>query len=171
DPVKLGLVASLSRPGGNLTGASQFTTLLRPKRLELLHELMPTAAAIAFLVNPTNPNTEFQLSEMQVAASVRALQLPVLRASTEREIDSAFETLFQQRVAAFVVAADAFFSPRRDHIIALAARHKIPVVHERREFTVAGGLMSYDAKSRNCIALWVLTPVASSRARSRAIFQ
>jgi ABC-type uncharacterized transport system substrate-binding protein len=144
DPVKLGLVASLSRPGGNLTGASQFTTLLGAKRLELLHELVPTAAAIAFLVNPTNPNTEFQLSEMQVAASVRALQLPVFRADTEREIDSAFETLFQQRAAALVVAADVFFFSRRDHIIALAARHKVPAVYERREFTVAGGLMSYD---------------------------
>src|SRR5262249_56820221 len=106
DPVKLGLVASLSRPGGNLTGASQFTTLLGPKRLELLHELVPTAAAIAFLVNPTNPNTEFQLSEMQVAASVRALQLAGFKASTEREIDSAFETFSQQRTAALVVAAD-----------------------------------------------------------------
>jgi ABC-type uncharacterized transport system substrate-binding protein len=144
DPVKLGLVASLSRPGGNLTGASQFTTLLGAKWLELLHELVPTAAAIAFLVNPTNPNTEFQLPEMQVAASVLALQLPVFRAGTEREIDSAFETLFQQRAAALVVAADAFFMARRDHIIALAARHKVPVVYERREFTVAGGLMSYD---------------------------
>ncbi len=144
DPVKLGLVASLNRPGGNLTGLSQFAFVLEAKRLELLHELIPTADAIAVLINPTLLQfAETQLKDAQEGAARAGVRLVVLNASTEGDFDSAFATLVDQRSGALVVAASPFFNSRRKQLVALAARHRIPAIYEWREFAEAGGLMSY----------------------------
>jgi ABC-type uncharacterized transport system substrate-binding protein len=145
DPVKDGLVASLNRPGGNVTGVSFFANLLVAKRLELLHELLPNAAVIAVIVNPNNANAGPELDETQVAARMLGLQLMVLPASTEREIDTAFASLVERRAAALFVLADAFLRSRRNQLVALAARHAIPASYFVREYAVAGGLMSYGA--------------------------
>jgi putative ABC transport system substrate-binding protein len=143
DPVELGLVASLARSGGNLTGVSILIGELMPKRLELLSDLVPQARMIALLVNPNNPLTEPMIRDVQEAARTKGVQLPVLKASTEGEIDAAFATLVQLHAGALVVGADAFFSSRRDQLVALAARHGIPAIYEYREFAAAGGLISY----------------------------
>jgi putative ABC transport system substrate-binding protein len=143
DPVKLGLVASLNRPGGNITGVSFLTNALGSKRLELLLELMPTAAAIGFLVDPTNPNTESETTEMLAAADALKRKLLIVRASTESEIDAAFASLIQQRADALIVAAQAFFTSRRDHVVALTRRHALPTIYQARQLVAAGGLMSY----------------------------
>jgi putative ABC transport system substrate-binding protein len=145
DPVKQGLVASLNRPGGNATGVAFFSALVGAKRLGLLRELVPAASIFALLVNPTNPNNEIVSKDLQAAAQTLDLQIRVLRASTEREIDDAFAALVQQQVGALVVGPDAFFDGQRNQIMALAARHAIPAVYERREVALAGGLMSYGA--------------------------
>jgi ABC-type uncharacterized transport system substrate-binding protein len=145
DPVKLGLVASLSRPSGNATGVSVVTTALLAKRLELLHELVPKATIIALLMNPDTSDTESQAREAQEAARSLGQQLQILRARTEQDIDTAFATLVQLRAHALVVASDPFFNLRHEQILALAARHAVPAIHEGREFVVAGGLMSYGA--------------------------
>jgi putative ABC transport system substrate-binding protein len=142
DPVKDGLVASLNRPGGNLTGVSLFTSVLEAKRLGLLRELVPTAATIAVLLNPNNLVAD-QLKDLQEAARSLGLQLDVLNASTERDIDMAFTTLVQKRAVALAVAADPFFNSRRQQIVALAARPALAAIYEWREFAAAGGLMSY----------------------------
>ena len=143
DPVEEGLVTSLNRPGGNLTGVSLFTSLLVPKRLELLRELVPTATTIAFLVNPDNSNAQRDTRVAQTTAGSFGQQLVVLRAGTENDIDTAFAALVQQRANALVVNTDAFFLGRRDQLVALAARHAVPTIHDLREFAAAGGLMSY----------------------------
>jgi putative tryptophan/tyrosine transport system substrate-binding protein len=143
DPVKDGLVASLNRPGGNLTGVSLFTSVLEAKRLGLLRELVPTAATIAVLLNPNNLLAETQLKDLQEAARSLGLQLDVLNASTERDLDMAFTTLVQKRAVALAVAADPFFNSRRQQIVALAARPALAAIYEWREFAAAGGLMSY----------------------------
>ena len=143
DPVKLGLVASLNRPGGNLTGVSNSNVELGPKRLELVHELVPTATIIALLVNPTNPNAEAILRDHQVAARTFGLQLPVVLASTEREIDTAFANLDQLRAGALAIGGDPYFVSRSDQLAALAVRYAMPAIFEYREFAAAGGLMSY----------------------------
>jgi putative tryptophan/tyrosine transport system substrate-binding protein len=143
DPVKLGLVASYNRPGGNATGISILTSSLDPKRLGLLHQLVPQAATIGVLLNPSFPGFGGQLKEVQDAARAIGLQLSVLRASDDREIDGVFETVAQQRTPALVVGADPFFDTRRDKLVALAARHAVPAMYHFREFAVAGGLMSY----------------------------
>jgi putative ABC transport system substrate-binding protein len=143
DPVELGVVASLGRPGGNATGVEIVTSELTEKRLELLHELVPKATVIALLVNPGNPIAESTVREAQAAAHSFGLQLHVLRARTEQEIDAAFATLVQQRAGALVVAADSFFTVRREQFAALEARYAVPTIHEWREFVMAGGLMSY----------------------------
>ena len=145
DPVEAGLVASLNRPGGNITGVSLLFGALAAKRLELLHELVPSAAVIAMLANPNTSSTESQIRDVQDAARAIGLQLITFRASSEREIDAAFASLVQQRAGALVVAADSFFSLRRQQLVLLAARHAIPTTYEIREFVVAGGLMSYAA--------------------------
>ena len=121
DPVKQGLVGSLNRPGGNATGVAFFSALVGAKRLGLLRELVPAASIFALLVNPTNPNAEIVSSDLQAAARTLDLQVQVLRASTEREIDDAFAALVQQRVGALVVGPDAFFDSRRDQIVALGS--------------------------------------------------
>jgi putative tryptophan/tyrosine transport system substrate-binding protein len=143
DPVKLGLVASLSRPGGNLTGVYLLTTALVPKRLGLLREVVPTAPFVALLVNSANPSTEAQLNDIEQAARSINLRIHIVRARTGPELDAAFAELAERRAGALLVAADPFFNSRREYIVALAARHAIPAMYEWREFALAGGLMTY----------------------------
>jgi putative ABC transport system substrate-binding protein len=143
DPIKLGLVASYNRPGGNATGMSILSPALEAKRLGLLHELMPKAATLGVLINPNFPPAADQLSDVQTAARALGSQIHVLRASTDSEIDTAFETIVQHRIPALAVAADPFFITRRDKLVALAARHAVPTMYHYREFAAAGGLMSY----------------------------
>jgi putative ABC transport system substrate-binding protein len=143
DPVGDGLVASLARPGGNLTGVSMIIDELTPKRLELLSELVPQAKVIALLVNPKNPATENVMRDVQEAARVKGLQLPILKANSESEIDAAFTTLVQLQAGALVVAADPFLTSRREQLVALATRHAVPAIYAWREFAEAGGLISY----------------------------
>ena len=143
DPVKLGLVASLNRPGGNVTGVNQLNIELTPKRLELLHELVPTASVIALLVNPANPNVAAPTTkELQAAARTLGLELHVLNASTERDFDGTFAKLTQLR-AALVIGPDPFFISQSEQLGVLAVRHGVPATFETREFVAAGGLMSY----------------------------
>ena len=144
DAVLLGLVASLNRPERNLTGLTTLNVGLAPKRLELLHELIPTMSTIAVLVNPTDPtNTETTTRDAQAAARTLGLKLHVLNASTERDLDMAFANLNQLRAGGLVIGTDAFFSSRLEQLSALAIRHAVPTVYQFREFAAAGGLMSY----------------------------
>jgi putative ABC transport system substrate-binding protein len=143
DPVTLGLVASLARPGGNLTGVSIMVGELNPKRFELLSEIVPRAGVLALLANPSNPNAERVMQEMQEAARAKGMQLPILKAGSEGEIDAAFASLIQLQAGALIVGSDPFFNSRRDQIVALAARHAVPAIYEWREFAAAGGLISY----------------------------
>jgi putative ABC transport system substrate-binding protein len=145
DPVEVGLVASLNRPGGNVTGVTGMAVGLGPKRLQLLHELVPTATVIALLVNPTNPVAETLSRDLQAAARTLGLQLHVLRASNERDFDTAFATLAQLRAGALVIGADPFFTSRSAQLAALSVRHAVPAIYMYREFAAAGGLMSYGA--------------------------
>jgi putative ABC transport system substrate-binding protein len=143
DPVRLGLVASLARPGGNLTGINNFSGELTAKRLELLREMVPGAARIAVLVNPANTTTETALSDAAAAARVMGLQIQVLNASTSREIDAAFATFVRERPDAVFVSLDVFFISRRAQLVNLASRHALPATYPLREFAEVGGLMSY----------------------------
>jgi putative tryptophan/tyrosine transport system substrate-binding protein len=143
DPIKLGLVASFNRPGGHATGVSHWIGELGSKRLGLLRELLPGITVITTLLNPNFPGAERQLRDAEAAAGALGLQLIVLRASTEREIDAAFATMAQQGASALVVGGDPSFVARREQIVALAARHAIPTIYPVRDFAVAGGLMSY----------------------------
>jgi putative ABC transport system substrate-binding protein len=143
DPVKAGLAASYSRPGGNATGINILTETLEPKRLGLLRGLVPQAATIGFLLNPDFPAAESQSKDMQEAARAIGLQIHVLRANTDREIEAAFETVAQHRIAALAVAASPFFDTRRDTLVALAARYAVPTMYHFREYAAAGGLVSY----------------------------
>ena len=143
DPVELGLVASLNRPGGNITGVNFFSNTLEPKRLELLHEVVPAAALIAVLFNPTRSDAETQSKDVQAAARAIGRKILVLNASGKRDFDTVSAILAEQRVGALLVAADPFFTARREQIVALAARHDIPAIYELREFAMVGGLMSY----------------------------
>jgi putative ABC transport system substrate-binding protein len=144
DPVALGLVGSLNRPGGNVTGVTNSGVEVASKQLELLHELVPTATTVALLVNPTNPTlADALLRDAQPAAGKLGLKLHVLHASTERDIDTAFASLAQLRAGALVIGADVFFINRSEQLAALAVRHAIPASFALREFVVAGGLMSY----------------------------
>ena len=143
DPVAIGLVGNLNRPGGNLTGVSSLNVQVTPKRLEILHEVVPTAAEIAVLVNPTSPTTDSQLRNLQAAARALGLQLHVLHASTERDFDAVFVTLLQLRAGGLVVASDGFFATHSEQLAALTVRHAVPAIHQSRDFAIAGGLMSY----------------------------
>jgi putative tryptophan/tyrosine transport system substrate-binding protein len=146
DPVQLGLVASLNRPGGNLTGVTALGVELVPKRLQLLHELMPSVAFIAMLVNPNNAQqTEAETREVRDAAHTLGLQLQILSTSTEAEIDAAFATVAQLRAGALLISSEAFFTNRRELLAALALRYAVPTIHQNREFVAAGGLVSYGA--------------------------
>ena len=143
DPVASGLVPSLNRPGGNLTGVYQFANGLEAKRLGLLHEMVPKATTIAVLVNPNYSGFENQLREVQEAAASLGVQLVIVRANVESDFDAAFSTLVQQRATALLVCASPFFNIRRQQLVVLAARHTLPAIYEWREFAAAGGLMSY----------------------------
>jgi putative ABC transport system substrate-binding protein len=143
DPVAAGLVASLARPTGNLTGVSLMNTELVPKRLELLSELVPQARVIALLVNPGNSNTQRVVKAAQEAARAKGVELPILKASTEGEIDAAFVTLVQLHAGALLLGNDPLFLSRREHLVALAARQAVPAMYEWREFAASGGLISY----------------------------
>jgi putative ABC transport system substrate-binding protein len=138
-----GLANSLATPDGNLTGFIIFGHELTPKRLELLSELVPQAGVIALLVNPTKSDTEHLVRDMQEAARAKGVQLPIVKAGTEGEIDTVFASLAQQHVGALVVASDSFFSNRRQQIVALASRHAVATIYDWREFAVSGGLISY----------------------------
>ena len=145
DPIKVGLVASLNRPGGNVTGTSFFGGVLEPKRLELLHELMPKAAEIAILVNPNAPTAEFRVPEMQKAALALGVRIRTLVARTEGDLEPAFADLVQNRTAGLLVTTDPVFVAEYIRLVALAARYAVPTIFESREAAVAGGLMSYGA--------------------------
>jgi len=143
DPVKVGLVASMNRPGGNATGVSFYTSELIPKRLGLLRELTPQAQTIAFLVNPTNPVSEGDIEDVEAAARSVGQRIMVVRARNETEIDIAFSTISQQQVGALLVDVDAFFSSRREQLAALATSYRVPVSYNNRRYVEAGGLISY----------------------------
>jgi putative ABC transport system substrate-binding protein len=141
DPIGFGLVASLARPGGNLTGVSSLE--LTPKRVEMLSELVPRAKVVALLVKPSNAIAEPMIRNVQEAACAKGLQLQILKASTESEIDAAFTTLVELHAGALVLPSDAFFNSRLDQLVALAARHAVPAIYDWREYAAAGGLISY----------------------------
>jgi putative tryptophan/tyrosine transport system substrate-binding protein len=143
DPVRLGLVTSYNRPGGNATGMSFVLVNLEAKRLELLHELLPHINKVGILLDPDFPLAEMQLRDLQEAATARRLEIQALRASTDRGIEVAFETIAQQRVAAIAVASSLFFDTRRERLLALAATFAVPTMYHFREYPAAGGLMSY----------------------------
>jgi putative ABC transport system substrate-binding protein len=145
DPVKLGLVASLNRPGGNVTGFWPFTSLLGTKRLELVQELLPGNSSIAVLVNPDNPNANLDMAQLQDAARALGQSISFVRARTETEVDAVFATLGEQRVSALLVNTDPFFLARPAQFASLAARNRIPAIYAQREFVAAGGLISYGA--------------------------
>lgn len=149
DPVELGIVASLSRPGGNITGVSFLVNGLAGKSLEILHDLVPKAGLIGFLINPKDPNAESDTREAQAAADVFGQKLVLARASTEDEIESAFTTFLRQQVAAVFVDTEPFFTQQRVKIVALAAQSALPTVYQLREFVAAGGLISYGTSIAN----------------------
>jgi ABC-type uncharacterized transport system substrate-binding protein len=143
DPVQLGLVTSLSRPDGNITGAAQLNVEVAPKRLELMHEVFPTAANIGLLVNPTSPLAEPVSRGLQAAAATLRLKLHVLNASSEQDFATVFATLSQLQAEALVIGTDSFFTSRSEELAALTVRHRMPAIYQYPEFTAAGGLMSY----------------------------
>jgi len=144
DPVELGLVTSLARPGGNITGVTSLNAEVGPKRLELLHELVPTATVVGLLVNPTNPNlAELTTKNLHAAARSLGLKMHILHASADRDFDTVFATLNQLRAGALVIGTDPFFSGRLEQLATLTTHHAVPTVYQFREFTANGGLMSY----------------------------
>jgi putative ABC transport system substrate-binding protein len=143
DPIKLGLVASFNRPGGNATGVALFNVDLVAKQIELLSELIPQAATISVLINPENPNAETESKQAQAAGRALRVEVHILGANKENDFDAAFATLVQQRPTALLVSFDAFFLSKRAQLVALAARHRVPSIYHWREFAAAGGLMSY----------------------------
>ena len=145
DPIKVGLVKSLSRPDSNVTGVTNFMNVLGTKRLELVSEAVPAAVVLGLLVNPTNPNAEADTRDLQVAAQALGRRLQVLTAATERELETAFAAAVEQKVGALFINIDSFLFDRREEIAALAARHQVPTIHPFREYVAAGGLMSYGA--------------------------
>jgi putative ABC transport system substrate-binding protein len=146
DPVKTGLVDSFSRPGGNLTGVSVLISILGPKRLELLSELLPSTSTVALLINPNNPNVAADVPETEAAANALGRRLEALRATTERDLDAAFTTIVERQAGALVVMSDPFFFAWREQLVALAARYAVPIIYPFREFAIAGGLMSYGTR-------------------------
>jgi ABC-type uncharacterized transport system substrate-binding protein len=146
DPVKIGLVASINRPGGNVTGIHQLTAGLEAKRFGLLHELVPSATTIAVLVNPNYSNAEAQIREVQDAARTLGLQLHILKASSESDFDATFSTVIERRAGAILIASDPFLFSRRNQLVALAARHAVPAIYQFRECAAVGGLMSYGTR-------------------------
>jgi putative ABC transport system substrate-binding protein len=147
DPVRFGLVASLNRPGGNMTGVTSLLGVLGAKQLGLLRELVPKAATIGMLINPSDPHAEFQTTNTQAAAREVGQQLVVLGASTERDIGTAFAALIERRAGALLITNSPFFVTQADHLISLAARHALPTIYFRRELADAGGLISYGSST------------------------
>jgi putative ABC transport system substrate-binding protein len=147
DPVESGLVASLNRPGGNLTGMSNLNVELGAKRLELMYELVPTRSVIALLVNPANLAAQAEIRAVEAAARALAAQIHVLHANTDRDFDSVFATLVDLRIGGLVIATDPFFTSRSEQLAALTVRHAVPTIYQFREFAAAGGLMSYGGSS------------------------
>jgi putative ABC transport system substrate-binding protein len=143
DPVAVGLVTSLNRPGGNVTGISQLNVEVAPKRLELAHELLPAATAVALLVNPANPQGETILKTVQAAAASYGLQLQILRASTDAEIEAAFAGFSELKAGVLTIGTDAFFNGRTKRLAMLSVRYSVPAIYQYDEFTAAGGLISY----------------------------
>ena len=143
DPVQVGLVDSINRPGGNVTGVSMFNVELGGKRLGLLAELVPAASTIAVLINPNNPRTDLDITEVQMAARAIGKQILIVKAGNERDLDGAFATLVQGGAEALLIAAEPLFISRREQLVTLAIRHAVPAIYEIREFVAAGGLMSY----------------------------
>ena len=161
DPVQLGLVASFNRPGGNATGVSLFTTELGPKRLGLVRELLPQPGTIAFVVNPNNTATPFQVTEMQAAAQAVGQPLLVVSAGTEEQVDQAFAAMAERNVAAVLYGTTLFFQVISERLVVLAARYRIPALYEWREFVTAGGLMSYSTDRTEVGCKWERMPGAS----------
>jgi putative ABC transport system substrate-binding protein len=143
DPVKSGAVAALNRPGGNATGVSLLTVAMEAKRLQLVHELVPNVSLVATIVNPNNPQAAEQLQELQAAARTLGVEVEIFKAGSPSEIDTAFASLVGRRAGALLVAADAFFNTRKEQFVVLSGRHALPTIFHLREFTAAGGLMSY----------------------------
>jgi putative tryptophan/tyrosine transport system substrate-binding protein len=143
DPIKVGLVASLNRPGGNMTGVSFLNDALIEKRLEIIHETVPTTALMGFLANPANPNADSDTKNVLAAAESKGQKMAVVHARTDSELEMAFATLVQQGAGALLVGSDPFLGNRRDKLVELARRHKVPAVYALREFAAIGGLMSY----------------------------
>jgi putative ABC transport system substrate-binding protein len=167
DPIDFGLVASLNRPGGNLTGVTTLNVGLVAKRVELLHEVVPETKSIALLVNPTSSElTKISIEDAQAAARTLGLELHVLNASTERDFDAVFANLMQLRASGLVIGTDAFFSSRLEQLAALSVRHAAPTVYHFREFTAAGGLKATEAALRMHSMRLASTPAVSSRAKS-----
>jgi putative ABC transport system substrate-binding protein len=166
DPIASGLVDSLNRPGGNATGVYIFQQVLEGKRLGLLHELVPAAALIAALLNPTNANFQAQLRGVQDAARAVGQQVNILSASTERDVDTAFATAIESRAGALLVGSDPFFNSQRDQVVGLAARRAIPAIYEGREFAMAGGLASYGTSLADAYRQLAFYTLRFSRARS-----
>jgi putative ABC transport system substrate-binding protein len=171
DPAKLGLVASLNRPGGNATGVNFVVAELGSKQLGLLHELVPAAKRVGLLVNPNSPLTESVTRDVTAAASAIGIQIDLVAARDSREIEAAFATLVRNRADALLVGPGAFFVTRRLQLATLAARHAIPAVYNVREYAEAGGLMSYGTSRRKRTAKSASTPARSSRALSRPTFR
>jgi putative ABC transport system substrate-binding protein len=145
DPVAMGLVASMNRPGGNVTGVTVIASQLGPKRVELLHELLPKAGVVSFLLNPNNPNAEPETANAETAAHALGLQIHILPASSDQEIDTAFAKSVELKTDALLLIPDASFQSRRDQFVRLAARYAVPTIYYSREYVEAGGLMSYGA--------------------------
>jgi putative ABC transport system substrate-binding protein len=160
DPVEFGIVASISRPGGNITGVSTLNTELGPKRLELLHELLPAARVVGLLVNPTNPNAEVQARAMHTAARAFGLEVHVLNATTERDFDAVFARLAELRAGGLVISNSSPFNGRSDQLGALSARHALPTIFQSPEFAAAGGFVSYGASTADA---WRLAGVYVGR--------
>jgi putative ABC transport system substrate-binding protein len=144
DPVELGLVASLNRPGGNITGVTGWNVMVGPKRLELLHELIPTATILALLVNPTSPAlAEADTKEQQAAAHALGIELRILHASAERDFDNVFAAVVEMKAGGLVIGTDSLFNTWKEELAALSIRHRVPTIHQYREFAAAGGLIGY----------------------------
>jgi putative tryptophan/tyrosine transport system substrate-binding protein len=153
DPVAIGLVASLNRPGGNVTGVTNLSIELGPKRLELLHEIVPTATSIAFLVNPTDPAAASQSSDMLAAARTLGLQVHILSASTEGDFDTVFATMVRLRAGGLLISNDTFLTSRSERLAVLTVRHAVPAIFHFREFAEAGGLMSYGGSNPDTLRI------------------
>ena len=171
DPIATGLVQTLNRPGGNITGVTSLNVQVTPKRLEILHEAVPVAPVIAILLNPTSPTAESQLRNLQTAAGALGVRLHILHASSERDFDAVSARLSQLQPGGLLVSSDTFFATHSEQLAGLAIRHALPAIHQSRDFALAGGLMSYAGSFAGCTVKLASRPDASSRARRRLIFR